>query len=135
LAAALGFVAYGLSIYFYVKAQRVLGAARTSAFYAAAPFVGVLLSFVVLNEKITWTFFLALVLMFTGAAFGISEKHNHMHVHLREIHEHTHSHNDGHHNHTHDYEVTGEHSHMHTHEEIRHNHPHTPDTHHRHTHE
>ena len=30
----LGFVAYGLSIYFYVYAQRLLGAARTSAYYA-----------------------------------------------------------------------------------------------------
>lgn len=134
LAAALGFVAYGMSIFFYIKAQRELGAARTSAFYAAAPFVGVLLSWLVLQEKITWTFFLALLLMITGTAFGISEKHNHMHVHLREVHEHMHSHTDGHHTHTHDYEVTGEHSHVHTHEEIRHDHPHTPDTHHRHTH-
>lgn len=135
LAAVLGFVAYGMSIYFYVKAQRELGAARTSAFYAAAPFVGVLLSWLVLQEKITWTFLAALLLMIAGTACGISEKHNHMHVHLREVHEHMHSHTDGHHTHTHDYEVTGEHSHMHTHEEVRHNHPHTPDTHHRHIHE
>ena len=134
LAAVLGFVAYGLSIYFYVKAQRELGAARTSAFYAAAPFVGVVLSWIILKETITWTFLAALLLMISGCVFGISEKHNHMHVHLREEHEHAHSHNDGHHLHTHDYEVTGEHSHMHTHEEIRHDHPHMPDTHHRHTH-
>jgi len=134
LAAALGFVAYGLSIYFYVKAQRELGAARTSAFYAAAPFVGVALSWIILQEKITWTFAAALFLMIFGCIFGISEKHNHMHVHLREVHEHAHSHIDGHHFHTHDYEVTGEHSHMHTHEEISHDHPHMPDTHHRHTH-
>lgn len=134
LAAVLGFAAYGMSIYFYVRAQRELGAARTSAFYAAAPFVGVLLSWIVLQEKISWTFLLALILMIAGTACGISEKHNHMHVHLREVHEHMHSHTDGHHTHTHDYEVTGEHSHMHAHEEIRHDHPHTPDTHHRHTH-
>ena len=37
----LGFVAYGLSIYFYVYAQRDLGAAKTSAYYAIAPFIGV----------------------------------------------------------------------------------------------
>ena len=43
----LGFFAYGLSIYFYVLAQRSLGAARTSAFYAVAPFIGVGLSFVI----------------------------------------------------------------------------------------
>lgn len=134
LASVLGFAAYGLSIYFYIKAQRELGAARTSAFYAAAPFVGVLLSWLILHEKITWTFLLALLVMIAGSAFGISEKHNHMHVHLKEVHEHSHTHSDGHHTHTHDFEVTGEHSHMHTHEEIVHDHPHTPDTHHRHTH-
>lgn len=33
----LGFVAYGLSIYFYIYAQRDLGAAKTSTYYAAAP--------------------------------------------------------------------------------------------------
>lgn len=35
-----GLVAYGLSIYCYVYAQRSLGAARTSAYYAIAPFIG-----------------------------------------------------------------------------------------------
>ncbi len=36
----LGFVAYGLSIFLYVRAQNSLGAAKTSAYYAIAPFVG-----------------------------------------------------------------------------------------------
>ena len=36
----LGFVSYGLSIYLYVYAQRYLGAAKTSAYYAIAPFIG-----------------------------------------------------------------------------------------------
>lgn len=36
----LGFVSYGLSIFFYVYAQRTLGAALTSAFYAVAPLSG-----------------------------------------------------------------------------------------------
>ena len=38
----LGFVAYGLSIYFYVYAQRLLGAARTSAYYADFVFAPVM---------------------------------------------------------------------------------------------
>ena len=42
---AVGFVAYGLSIYFYVYAQRLLGAARTSAYYAVAPFIAAALPF------------------------------------------------------------------------------------------
>ena len=37
LALVLGFVAYGLSIFAYIKAQKTLGAAKTSAFYAVAP--------------------------------------------------------------------------------------------------
>lgn len=39
----LGFVAYGLSIFLYVRAQNTLGAAKTSAYYAVAPFVGAFL--------------------------------------------------------------------------------------------
>ena len=39
LALILGFFAYGMSILFYVSAQRHLGAARTSAYYAVAPFI------------------------------------------------------------------------------------------------
>ena len=46
----LGFIAYGLSIFLYVLAQRELGAARTSTYYAVAPFIGVLLSFLILKE-------------------------------------------------------------------------------------
>ena len=45
----LGFVAYGLSIFLYVRAQNTLGAAKTSAYYAVAPFVGAFLSFVFLR--------------------------------------------------------------------------------------
>ncbi|MBQ7848761.1 MAG: DMT family transporter [Clostridia bacterium] len=59
----LGFVAYGLSIYFYVWAQRYLGAARTSAYYAVAPFIGVLLSLVIFRQWPGWLFFLALGIM------------------------------------------------------------------------
>lgn len=33
----LGYVAYGLSIYFYTYAQRTIGAAKTSTYYALAP--------------------------------------------------------------------------------------------------
>lgn len=59
----LGFVAYGLSIYFYVRAQRSLGAARTSAYYAIAPFIGVLLSLVIFRQWPGMLFFAALGIM------------------------------------------------------------------------
>lgn len=62
----LGFVAYGLSIYYYTYAQRVIGAARTSAYYAIAPFIGVLLSMLILGERPSSTFFVALAIMLIG---------------------------------------------------------------------
>ena len=62
-----GFVAYGLSIFFYVYAQRMLGAARTSAYYAVAPFIGTLLSLIIFKSLPHYTYFIALGLMIIGA--------------------------------------------------------------------
>lgn len=131
----LGFVAYGLSICFYIYAQRELGAARTSAFYAAAPFIGVFISWFIFREGITVSYLIALAIMILGTYFAITEVHKHRHIHLAVIHEHKHNHDDGHHNHTHVPEFVGEHSHEHIHEEIVHDHKHTPDIHHKHAHD
>ena len=65
-ALGLGFVAYGLSIMLYIYAQRELGAARTSAYYAVAPFVGVALSLVIFREVPSVTFLVALLVMIAG---------------------------------------------------------------------
>ena len=62
-----GFVAYGLSIFFYVYAQRSLGAARTSAYYAVAPFIGAFLSLIIFRDMPKYTYFIALALMIVGA--------------------------------------------------------------------
>jgi len=64
---AVGFVAYGLSIFFYVYAQRLLGAARTGAYYAIAPFIGSLLSLVIFAEAPEAAYFAALITMIIGA--------------------------------------------------------------------
>jgi drug/metabolite transporter (DMT)-like permease len=64
---AVGCVAYGMSIFFYVYAQRLLGAARTSAYYAVAPFIGTLLSLVIFRDMPHYTYFIALGLMVIGA--------------------------------------------------------------------
>lgn len=69
----LGFVAYGLSIFLYIRAQRDLGAAKTSAYYAVAPFVGALLSFAILGEKLTGIYFAALIIMIAGTVFVIKD--------------------------------------------------------------
>lgn len=65
-ALVLGFVAYGLSIFFYIYAQRYLGAAKTSAYYAVSPFIGVALSLVICREAPTPWFLLALLIMIGG---------------------------------------------------------------------
>ena len=62
----LGFVAYGLSIVFYIYAQRELGAAKTSAYYAIAPFIGVALSLLVFAELPSAGFIVALLVMIAG---------------------------------------------------------------------
>lgn len=134
LALLLGFFAYGLSIYFYVLAQRELGAARTSAYYAVAPFIGVGLSFVLFRQTVTLSFGIAFVIMMLGAYFAAAEKHQHRHRHEPLVHEHRHSHTDRHHTHAHDMPPDTEHSHLHTHEELSHTHRHIPDLHHIHSH-
>ena len=129
-ALVLGFFAYGLSIYFYVLAQRYLGAAKTSAFYAVAPFIGAIISFAVFRTALTPLLALAAGIMMVGAYFAATGGHTHLHYHNAVTHEHPHRHDDGHHMHTHDPPVTGEHCHVHTHERLEHSHPHDADMHH-----
>lgn len=75
LALLLGFFSYGMSLYFYITAQRHLGAARTSAYYAIAPFTGAIFSFVVLKESLSLIFIIAFVIMALGAYVAIKENH------------------------------------------------------------
>ncbi|MHB8076824.1 DMT family transporter [Desulfosporosinus fructosivorans] len=134
MALLLGLLSYGLSIYFYIIAQRELGAARTSAYYAVAPFIGVLLSIIIFSQQITISFIIALTIMIIGAYFAGFEHHKHSHSHEEATHEHRHNHSDNHHIHTHDYKVESEHNHVHTHPVKVHIHKHTPDMHHAHSH-
>lgn len=70
----LGFIAYGLSIYSYVYAQRLLGASRTSAYYAVSPFIGVYLSLIMFHEIPKLSFCIALLLMLFGAWLSSNDK-------------------------------------------------------------
>lgn len=136
-----GFLGYGLSVYFYVKAQRDLGAARTSTYYAVAPFAGVIFSFLIYRTGIDLKFCIAFALMTVGAYLAVSEIHKHKHLHEKIQHEHSHTHDDLHHEgHFHEESERPKdsrtpHSHMHTHEAGYHVHKHTPDIHHRHGHD
>ncbi len=84
-ALVLGFIAYGLSILFYIKAQHQLGAAKTSAYYAIAPFAGAFFSFLFLNETLTVNYAIALFIMLLGSAVVVIDtviiEHEHTHIH------------------------------------------------------
>lgn len=94
----LGYVAYGLSIFLYVRSQRELGAAKTSAYYAIAPFIGTFLSFLINGEALSASYFLGLILMIAGTVLVVIDtcliKHKHLHTHtIRHTHDgstHTH---------------------------------------------
>lgn len=66
----LGFAAYGLGVYFYVYAQRELGAAKTSAYYAISPFIGVVISFILFFQIPSISFVIALLIMIIGTYFA-----------------------------------------------------------------
>lgn len=119
LALLLGFIAYGLSIFTYIRAQKTLGAAKTSAYYAFAPFIGAFLSFALLQETLSTNYIITLIAMLIGTAFVIYDtllhSHSHEHIHIfvhthdgsththRVVHNHVHNHcfNDGTHDHLH----------------------------------
>ena len=69
----LGFVSYGLSINFYISAQKHIGAAKTSAYYAVAPFLGVVFSLILLGERPGIQFYVALVVMILGTILIIRD--------------------------------------------------------------
>lgn len=110
----LGFFAYGLSIYFYILAQKDLGAAKTSAYYSVAPFLGVILCMVINGERPAVQFYIAFLIMVFATVLMIKDsielQHTHNHVHH---HSHEHSHGDLVHTHEHSHS----HSHLHIHGE------------------
>ena len=120
IALALGFVAYGLSIFMYVRAQNVLGAAKTSAYYAVNPLIGALLAFVFLSESLSWMYVIALTVMVIGSALVVVDTFIRQHDHE---HQHTFTHSHGGSTHTH----TVRHSHVHKHylTEEKHRHRHS----------
>lgn len=133
----LGTVSYGASIVLFIRAMRSLGAARTSALFSMAPFVGAVLSLFLFREMPGPAFWAETLLMVGGAVLLLGEQHGHRHVHPFMTHNHRHRHDDGHHTHQHaegEVPASGWHAHPHTHEPVEHTHPHTPDIHHRHRH-
>lgn len=125
---------YGLSLRFYLLAQRAFGAARTGSVFAFAPFIGAAVAFSLGDRSATWGLAVGGLLMLAGVLVHLAESHEHEHTHEALEHEHAHPHDDGHHDHTHDPMPSGQHSHTHQHTAVRHSHPHVPDVHHGHKH-
>jgi drug/metabolite transporter (DMT)-like permease len=73
LAGVIGFVSYGVSLAMFVVALRHVGAARTGACFASAPFAGALLSIVALGEAVRGELVAAGLLMAAGVALIASE--------------------------------------------------------------
>ena len=132
-ALVLGFVAYGLSINFYIKAQKELGAAKTSAYYSIAPFLGVLFGVVLLGERPGVQFYLGLAIMAAATwllirdSIGLQHTHEHSHTH-----EHAHRHGELEHSHPHSH--IHAHSHIHGEDEQSHDHGYDERENHDHTH-
>lgn len=131
---ACGATGYGLSLRFYLRAQRHIGAGRTASIFAVAPFVGAASAWVMGDRSANVMTLLAASLFGIGVWLHLTEVHRHEHSHDPIEHEHAHRHDDGHHDHVHELPVVGEHTHPHWHDATTHDHPHTPDTHHHHRH-
>ena len=118
----LGFLAYGLSINFYIMAQKDLGAAKTSAYYSIAPFLGVAFSMILLGERLKTQFYAALTIITISTYLMVKDTIELQHTHE---HEHTHTHEHRHEDLVHTHEHTHTHAHIHIHDGDSENHLHT----------
>jgi drug/metabolite transporter (DMT)-like permease len=130
-----GFFGYGLSLTLFVVGLRMLGAARTGAYFSVAPLFGVVISLALWPSAPAPLFWAAAALMALGVWLHVRERHLHEHSHEPLEHFHPHRH-DEHHQHAHDFDWNSAepHAHQHRHEVLTHKHPHYPDIHHQHAH-
>lgn len=133
-ALVIGALGYGVSITWWVRGARDLGAARAQVIFASAPFIGAAVAWIVLGESLEWAQLVAVPIALAGIALSFRSSHEHQHVHAPMDHEHEHTHGDAHHDHEHPDAFRGRHTHRHHHEAVIHAHPHVPDLHHRHKH-
>jgi drug/metabolite transporter (DMT)-like permease len=99
---AIGASGYGLSLRFYLLAQRAFGAGRTGSVFAFAPFIGALFAIALGDRTVSGMMALGSGLMLAGVVLHLLESHSHEHEHQAMDHEHAHRHDDGHHDHLHD---------------------------------
>ncbi len=132
---AVGALCYGASVALYIASAQQLGATRSQALFAVAPFAGAALAWAALDEPIGGLQLVSAALLIAAVAAVVRSQHEHDHVHGAAEHIHAHRHDDDHHHHRHPgLAPEVQHSHWHRHEPLAHAHPHWPDLHHRHEH-
>lgn len=133
-AMVVGFFSYGVSLALFVVGLRLLGTARTGAYFSVAPFIGAVIA-LAFGEPLTLPLMIAGTLMSLGIWLHLTERHAHKHLHTALEHSHEHTH-DEHHQHAHDKPVADgtKHNHPHQHSALDHRHDHFPDAHHQHKH-
>ena len=73
LALLTGFVSFGLGLILFIRALRAMGAARAGAIYAAAPFIGCVVSLLIFSEPLGLQFWIALPLFAAGVVIVIRD--------------------------------------------------------------
>lgn len=81
IAMMVGFFSYGLSIVLFIYGMRSLGASRASILFGTSPFLGVILSLILLRETPNNMFYFALPLMIIGSVLILGEEHNNERIH------------------------------------------------------
>lgn len=74
LSGLIGLFGYGISLVLFVLALRQVGAARTGAYFSTAPFLGAILSLVLLREAWSWPLLAAGLLMALGVWLHLTER-------------------------------------------------------------
>lgn len=119
------------SFRFHTGSLLILGAAKTSAYYSVAPFLGMLFGVLFLRERPGLQFFLGLAIMIGATVLIVKETISLQHTHK---HSHTHSHEHAHGDLIHSHEHCHIHTHIHGEDETAHGHTHHTIEGHNHSH-
>lgn len=66
----IGIVSYGIALILFIYAERFIGASKTSAFFSIAPFIAIILSLIIFQDKPNYIFYGGLGLMVIGTIFA-----------------------------------------------------------------
>ncbi len=130
-ALVIGALGYGVSITLWITGARLVGAARGQVVFALAPFIGAVLSWLVLDESLSGSFAVAFALSLAGVLLVATGHHGHVHHHEPLEHAHAIDPTDPHHAPDAVEVLDGQ---RHRHLALTHDHEHLPDIHHRHVH-